>query len=399
MASRTWKHGVNLWLLNPQYLRNLHDSKRHEYIIQTPSMPVNENNKGKAAISDQDVRMADASNDNDGQPFQAPKGRQPSQAPRGRQASQAPKAIGKLPIGTSLHFHIFTVIGTPWGTTDVNALTRAAGEGISVKVERSSTPGLYTMPQSQPGAESSVAATFGENVRESNRRIGEANENARRYAPGTTSKVANPAPATTEDPGAALLKTFWDLRSIDAVRVSTGFIEAHLSDLYGMQNRLLSHHENLIRTRGLLSRLVDSIGRASYSKERTEELRARLEEIDNLVQRIYQRGTSDQNKPKAPEVKQTQAPEVPTASTRPNTDFKLAPEAFQAPGMGQKIGLPNIWPAQYLALPASGAWRLMLRAGQPQRGPRGQFGPSGKPAQWAGWVGMGGGYDWEGWVK
>ncbi|KAF6754753.1 hypothetical protein DFP72DRAFT_1068316 [Ephemerocybe angulata] len=141
-------------------------------------------------------------------------------------------------------------IKTRWGKIDIRALTEAAAQA----------PSQYLSQQAP--------------------QVPQAPEETEAQSPmSTTSSTRSQAEVTID----TLLGRFWDMRSYDAVRVSTSFLDSHIGDLHAMQNRLLSHQENLIRTRNLLSAVIDSLARTVYTTEKADELRDKLDEIRALV--------------------------------------------------------------------------------------------------------------------
>lgn len=63
---------------------------------------------------------------------------------------------------------------------------------------------------------------------------------------------------------------------MDSIRVASGFLDSQIQDLLWMQNRLIDHHDNLLRTRNLIQKMNDAILRSQY-------LRCGVNEVEGLV--------------------------------------------------------------------------------------------------------------------
>lgn len=70
------------------------------------------------------------------------------------------------------------------------------------------------------------------------------------------------------------------LHSLDAIRITDGFIDTHLNDLLWFHDRLLEHHATLLRTRNLHQKTLDGVTRTIYMRGRQTELRDTLADAD-----------------------------------------------------------------------------------------------------------------------
>lgn len=83
-----------------------------------------------------------------------------------------------------------------------------------------------------------------------------------------------------------LTDSYWDAQCLDSIKVSTGFLDSEIHDMLWMQNRLLDHHDNLIRTRNLIEK-------TSHALQRSQAMRAKVTEIGTILEEIAGATTKD----------------------------------------------------------------------------------------------------------
>lgn len=87
------------------------------------------------------------------------------------------------------------------------------------------------------------------------------------------------ADATRKKAIEMLSEKYWDAQTLDSIKVSTGFLDSQIHDMLWMQNRLLDHHENLIRTRNLIEK-------TNHALHRSQAMRARVSEVSGVLEDI-----------------------------------------------------------------------------------------------------------------
>lgn len=92
-----------------------------------------------------------------------------------------------------------------------------------------------------------------------------------------------PSRAAAEETRQATLdllnEKFWDIQTLDSIKVSTGFLDSSIEDLLWTQNRLLEHHDNLLRTRNLIEK-------TNHALHRSKAMRAKVSEVDGMLEEI-----------------------------------------------------------------------------------------------------------------